>query len=228
MSDDIYNLLDDNKYRTWYINIIENALKQSRSKKDAYFETHHIIPKGFGGSNSKKNLVLLTAKEHFICHLLLIKCSGKFIYSATASLSKMLSSSINHKRYTPTSRFYELSRNYQKQFNPMHVSSIRKKHSESVKTPEYRALLSRRMKETSPKGTNHYKNKGLWCYKDKEFDSAKKLADYLNLPSSTIKNYCNKCDTLVFNKTGVRNSSFLTESDIGKTPRDIGFFIKKA
>jgi hypothetical protein len=38
-----------------------------------YTEKHHIIPKSIGGNNTKENLVHLTAKEHFICHLLLTK-----------------------------------------------------------------------------------------------------------------------------------------------------------
>jgi hypothetical protein len=36
-----------------------------------YFEQHHIIPKCLNGINDKTNLVLLTAKEHFIAHKLL-------------------------------------------------------------------------------------------------------------------------------------------------------------
>ena len=38
-----------------------------------YFESHHITPKWLGGSNKKENLVLLTAKEHYLAHLLLWK-----------------------------------------------------------------------------------------------------------------------------------------------------------
>ena len=62
-----------NKYHKWYYNIIKNAKKQSRSKKDSYYESHHIIPKCMGGSNSRQNLVLLTAREHYIVHHLLYK-----------------------------------------------------------------------------------------------------------------------------------------------------------
>jgi hypothetical protein len=70
----------DNKYTKWYFSIIENARSEFR-KKDGlkYFESHHIIPKcsPFCGSNKKENIVLLTAKEHFLCHLLLTKmCEG--------------------------------------------------------------------------------------------------------------------------------------------------------
>lgn len=38
-----------------------------------YFERHHIKPKCANGDNSKNNLVLLTAREHFIAHYLLYR-----------------------------------------------------------------------------------------------------------------------------------------------------------
>ena len=61
-------------YQRIYNEIVENSLKQSRSKYDAiYYESHHIIPKCLGGSNEKNNIVLLTFREHFICHHLLCK-----------------------------------------------------------------------------------------------------------------------------------------------------------
>lgn len=63
----------DNKYTKYYHAITSNAKHQQRSKSDGYFESHHIIPRSLGGSNKKENLVLLTAREHFICHLLLVK-----------------------------------------------------------------------------------------------------------------------------------------------------------
>ena len=67
-----------NKYLKWYLNIIENAISLNRKKnKDIYFERHHILPKSCFKQYSKENwnIVYLTAKEHFICHLLLVKFS---------------------------------------------------------------------------------------------------------------------------------------------------------
>jgi len=55
-----------------YFSIIKKA-KQNNNDPNVYYETHHIIPVSMGGSNKKDNLVLLTAKEHFICHYLLTK-----------------------------------------------------------------------------------------------------------------------------------------------------------
>lgn len=51
-----------------------------------YFEKHHIIPRSLNGTNSQENIALLTAREHFLCHALLVR-----IYkSGTVEHNKML------------------------------------------------------------------------------------------------------------------------------------------
>jgi hypothetical protein len=63
----------NNKYYKWY--------KELTTQKDRdfvpYTEKHHIIPKCMGGSDKQNNLVILTAREHYIAHLLLTKCVSK-------------------------------------------------------------------------------------------------------------------------------------------------------
>lgn len=48
------------------------ALHRVKSTED-YYESHHITPKSLGGSDYNSNLVLLTAKEHYLAHLLLYR-----------------------------------------------------------------------------------------------------------------------------------------------------------
>lgn len=72
-----------NKYSKLYYRITSNA-KQRINK--GYTECHHIIPQSLGGTDDKENLVDLTAREHFICHWLLIKMTegderGKMLYA---------------------------------------------------------------------------------------------------------------------------------------------------
>lgn len=67
---ELYNL---SKYTRWYYSIITFALASNRIKGSEYYESHHIIPKSLGGNNNKSNLVLLTPREHYLCHLLLPK-----------------------------------------------------------------------------------------------------------------------------------------------------------
>lgn len=60
----------DNKYTKFYFLLIT---KRTNSTFEGYGEWHHIIPKSLGGTNEKRNLVKLTAREHFIAHRLLTK-----------------------------------------------------------------------------------------------------------------------------------------------------------
>ena len=83
----------DNKYTRWYYNIVNHAKTRTIT---GYTEKHHIIPKSCGGGNSKNNLVALTAKEHFICHLLLIRMAeGQFRYKMAYALNRMLTTNNN-------------------------------------------------------------------------------------------------------------------------------------
>ena len=60
-----------------YNDIIENAKSKKRIKvrknQEAYiyYENHHIIPRCLNGNDKNQNKVLLTPKEHFVCHKLL-------------------------------------------------------------------------------------------------------------------------------------------------------------
>lgn len=56
--------------------IISKAKKENRKKyQGAYYERHHILPKSLfpNWAKRKENIVLLTAKEHYFCHELLMK-----------------------------------------------------------------------------------------------------------------------------------------------------------
>lgn len=95
-----------NKYTKWYFSIIENAKHRTIS---GYVERHHIIPRSIGGSNSKKNIISLSAREHFICHVLLTKMLNKH----TSEYKKMLHAimffkgmNAHQKRYI-NSKLYE-------------------------------------------------------------------------------------------------------------------------
>lgn len=66
-------MFEDNKYSRWYYSIINAARARA---KIGYTETHHIIPRSMGGNDTLDNLVELTAREHIICHMLLIKMTS--------------------------------------------------------------------------------------------------------------------------------------------------------
>jgi hypothetical protein len=96
-----------------YINYVKTL---NRFKGDGnYYEEHHIIPKSLGGSNDKDNLVLLTAREHFLAHYLLYKFNK---CSETLNAFIMMQNRGIYK----TSKLYENSRKefskYMSEHNP--------------------------------------------------------------------------------------------------------------
>lgn len=69
----MHNTFQPNRYLAVYLKIVNRAVNENRSKGTGYYEDHHILPRSLGGNNQKSNRVLLTAKEHYVCHRLLVK-----------------------------------------------------------------------------------------------------------------------------------------------------------
>lgn len=91
----------DNKYFNWYSKLIENIQNKDRKKADdCEYDLHHILPKSMGGTNKKTNLVLLTPREHFLAHMLLVRCVEY------QHINKMLCALIWFKKEAKNSRKY--------------------------------------------------------------------------------------------------------------------------
>jgi hypothetical protein len=118
-------LFENNKYSKWYNSIVQFA--KNRLTIVSYSEKHHIVPKSIGGTNNKENLVILTAREHFVCHLLLTKMTTgnarqKMIY-AFWQLSNQKNS--QQQRHRSTSKTYEMAR---KMFAEAHSANMKQNH----------------------------------------------------------------------------------------------------
>lgn len=134
-----------NKYTRWYYNIIQRAQTRTISGRtiSGYTERHHIIPKSLGGSNAKSNLVVLTAKEHFICHLLLTKMTTNLDKQKMCFAFWLLCNNTNkhQQRHTPTASTYSKIRseysstmsNRLKGIPKNYASFLGKSHSEETK-----------------------------------------------------------------------------------------------
>jgi hypothetical protein len=95
-------------YQKIHDQIIERAQLEDRKKNQSvYYESHHIIPKCMGGTNSKNNLVLLTAREHFLIHWLLYRIHPTNHKLAFAfHLCCLVNNKLSQKQFTPSSRSY--------------------------------------------------------------------------------------------------------------------------
>lgn len=98
----------ENKYTKIYYKIIENAKNRNIT---GYTEKHHIVPKSLGGLDIDSNLVPLTAKEHYIVHLLLTKMVNdpahkQKMWGALWSMTRLISPQHKNQRYIKSSIFY--------------------------------------------------------------------------------------------------------------------------
>ena len=59
-------------YQKIYNDLIQNA-KDQKLLNEQYVEFHHIIPKSLNGTDDNENMVALTARQHYIAHMLLVK-----------------------------------------------------------------------------------------------------------------------------------------------------------
>jgi hypothetical protein len=103
--------LKETKYSKWYLLLIEKA-RIRKLPKETYTEGHHVIPKSWGGLNTRDNIVRLTAKEHYIAHAFLWKMDvslgyhNKMVHAFNA-MSIMKDGSYNKPGYKINSRLFE-------------------------------------------------------------------------------------------------------------------------
>jgi hypothetical protein len=95
-----------NKYTKIYYDIVARAISRELT---GYCESHHIIPKSMGGDDSPENIVSLTAREHFLCHLLLTKMTAGADKSKMSQAAWMMASCVgkDQQRYKVNNRLYE-------------------------------------------------------------------------------------------------------------------------
>jgi hypothetical protein len=88
---------------------LENRKKLRKKQQGyVYYEKHHILPKCLGGLDDEDNLILLTAREHYICHKLLT-----YIYIGNRKIAcafHRMTFGIHNKYYNTNSRNFAYAR----------------------------------------------------------------------------------------------------------------------
>lgn len=119
-----------------YKNIYLNLCSRGKTNRNLdYSESHHIVPRCMGGVDSEDNLTNLTAKEHYIAHLLLTKIHNNI--SLMYAFGMMGTSSKKTKRRYTSSQYEKMKKSYSyamKLNNPMFNHDVRKKVSDTRKT----------------------------------------------------------------------------------------------
>jgi hypothetical protein len=148
-------------YQKIYNQIIKRA---KTNQQNGYKEIHHIIPKCLGGSNKKENLVELTAREHFLCHMLLCEIypnenklkHALFLMSIGKQKAKV-------NQYAIGSRVYERLKKEHSEFltGKKQSEETKNKKSESMKKVWLNKSQSE-MSKIGKKRAESRKEKGEW------------------------------------------------------------------
>lgn len=132
-----YEIFLKNKYTKWYFQLIEMRLQSSESIEG---ERHHWIPYSIAKNS---NTVLLTFREHYITHLLLIKAvqpcfKNKMMYALTMMRARVMKQCIfNSKLFEILKTRANASRANKLRGQPkseQHKQKLRKPKSEEHKT----------------------------------------------------------------------------------------------
>jgi len=115
-----------------YEKIYNEIISKSKIREiPTHYESHHIVPKCLGGSNTKSNIAKLTLREHFICHLLLTK-----MYQGEQRQKMFFAFYRLSNRYKQkNSRFYEIAKK-QVRYSLSKIHSgktISEKHKQAIR-----------------------------------------------------------------------------------------------
>lgn len=135
LSIDFWKQFDSNMnehYMCRYLNFINSRVRCL----DDYCENHHIIPRCF--NSPYNNTIKLSAREHYIAHMILAKCfTNNFKYKMEHAFTMMVFQKNMYKRdYKVTSRVYEKCK-----------ISNSKRMCQVMNTPDMKKAVSTRQKK---------------------------------------------------------------------------------
>lgn len=195
-------LFIDNKYTSIYFSIIELSRNRNIS---GYTEKHHIIPKSLGGTNEQSNLVKLSAREHYICHVLLTRMTtgknkSKMVHAASAFIT--WASSRHDRKIKINSKIFQTLKELRQQnlIEEMSKPENKKKSSDGAKqlwaNDEYKkeASVKRKLLWKDPDYLEKMKDRKRTFKQVSicgiEYPSLKEAALQLNLDPTTISKRC--------------------------------------
>jgi hypothetical protein len=127
--------------------------KTSILSENEYGEVHHIIPRCIGGTDDPDNLVRMTAEEHMIAHMLLIKIYPKesgLVYAANMMCNRVK----NNKEYGWVRRRHaeELSKRFTgvpraPESVEKQIATIKAKYENGYKSPSIGNILTEQHKK---------------------------------------------------------------------------------
>ncbi len=240
-----------NKYFKIYNQIIDKAIYENRRKNNQsiYYENHHIVPRSIRPDleKDKNNQVLLTAREHYLCHYLLTKFTENENKSKMVYAFNIMNTNCNDKKYF-NSKLYEsnkieFSKNMKKRHKELGHPMKGKQHTEETKekmrgprpslqgknNPMYGKPAANRGKKHSKKTIQKMRDAKVGVYRGKENPNASIIEIYDNhniLQFKCIGNFKKVCEENNLPKDAFINSYKNNGTPIHLKPNVINKAIK--
>lgn len=175
-------------YQKIYDKICYGAKSQNRVKGNGiYYEAHHILPVCLGGDGkvgqykTHKNIVLLTAKEHFVSHKLLyfIYPNNKSIFHGYRMMAKMTAKT-NSREFNLTGREYEEIRiKFTESVSGKNAPSKRPEVAKKISESQKGKIVSIETKQKVTEGLKRYYKNNLGIQKGRKTsdDTKRKQSD---------------------------------------------------
>lgn len=170
-----------------YIKVYNNIIDRSRNRQLlGYVENHHIIPKCVGGTDENWNLTPLTAREHFVCHMLLCEIYPKNIKLKFALWNMCNMKSLSQNRYIISSRTYQRIRiDYSNNTKGINNPCFGRKHTDEEKYKISVAMKGKYLKEKNPFFGKKHSKETIEIIKEKRLNQ--KFSDETRLKLSNSK-----------------------------------------
>ena len=218
----------ENKYFRWYWNICENA-KKRKLPKETYTEKHHIYPKSLYPEQT--DLVSLTAKEHYIVHLLLWR-GFRYEYGVSDERTRKMACA-----FTMMNRISKDNKGRKNIDNSNEYSFLRIAYSEinvnKIISTEIRKKLSERAKLrfSVPQNNPMYGKKHSNETKKKISDNNKNLFKDIDNHPMYGKNHSDetkrKISEKMKNKIPWNKNKILKEKEVKQKDKSNNFYKKK-
>jgi hypothetical protein len=196
----------------------QKRLEEKKSSK-VYYEGHHIIPVcigGLGSSNDYKhpNIVLLSAKEHFIAHLLLCEIFPNENKLKSVAYYMCNQNKTGH-RYKPSSRTYKrLREDYitilkSTPKTPEHLEAIKK----AINRPEVKKAKSEKTKNRVFSEDHKEKLKDRW----KDLDTRNRVIESMKNAAKDPKVVENRVKSAIMANQKIKSQPDVTCPHCGKS-----------